>query len=66
MYCYLITVLCLRQADDYTDTFTVEKEAISMWDELMAKPPEEVVQVLMTTINTDAVQVNVNRNWRRP
>ena len=37
-----------------------------MWDELMAKPPEEVVQVLMTTINTDAVQVNVNRNWRRP
>lgn len=66
MYSYLITILCLRQADDRTETFTKEADAIALWDEFMDKPPEEVVQVMMTTLNTDAVQATVNRNWRRP
>ena len=65
MYCYLLTILCLREADDRTETFTSEADAIALFDELMAKPPEEVVQCMMTTLNTDAVQATVNRNWRR-
>ena len=65
MYCYLITILCLREADDRTETFTSEADAIKLFNELTTQQPEEVVQVLMTTINTDAVQVNINRNWRR-
>jgi len=58
--------MCRDTADDQTDMFTDEAEAIALFNELIAKPPELVVQVMMTTLNTDAVQATVNRNWRRP
>lgn len=66
MYCYLITVLCLHSQDDYTDTYTEELKAIAAFCELSDQQPEEVVQVMMTTLNTDAVQATINRVWRRP
>lgn len=67
MYVYLITVLCLREADDYTDHITTEAEAIKHFDALTDEAPKDVVQVMMTTINTDVVNsATVNRNWRRP
>ena len=65
MYSYLITVLYLSTSDDRTETFTDEAEAIELFDGLTSEQPADVVQVLMTTLNTDAVQATVNRNWRR-
>ncbi len=66
MYCYLITVLYLQTAEDRTETFTDEAKAIALFDEFIEQQPSDIVQVIMTTLNTDAVQATVNRNWRRP